>query len=495
MKKYNIFKKWHTKSCNVKELGLLIERNDEDTALDEAFKSAFSIDGSQIKSAKKLIMNTIDKNRYSKNLFKKLFFGFSRRAFSYAACAASILFVVLGGSYLINLGKNSIINNQTTGIEVPNTAVIETLPLQKEFASAVSKHMITKIPDGMPWSIAYSGNSNILFFSSGQSNNYLISYKMTSNKNNSAMRGAELDGIGCDYTSGEVTTMFEPSPDGNSTAIWNCDMNGGGSLGGVKPNVYLFNFNNFRMKEFKRNIASKLALAWSPSSRYFGFVDVNGGNITLYDSTSNSSIDIPFINGKVNSLFISDMGDITVVSDKNYMLSKGNNYKVNKLSIDGYILGYDGSGKIECYSNGKIYRLTGGAPREVADIGAGFKLVRRYKVTGAYENYPAIFTDGNSTKVYFLGSAPVNFKFNYDSYMGGQFSPDLKMYLYTDMDKDGAANYSIIAQDGSTFKIPLESTDKISNLMWFDNTSLAEIKYGVKTLEPGDFIINRIILK
>jgi hypothetical protein len=469
---------------------------DEETAIDDTFKSAFSIDDRDIKSSRELIMNAIDKNRYGKSPFKKVYFGFRKRAFAYAACAALLLLVIVKGPYLSNLFGSY--NNaglpmpgQSTAGKFPDRVVSEALPLPKIIPSVVLWQAYTKLPKGLSWSIIYGGNNKLMIFSS----KLLLLYSLNLSDNTGTMKALELDELGYDYESGEVITMFEPSPDGNSAAIWNSDMNGGGSVAGVNSSLCLYNnFDTFKRKIFKRATDSKLACAWSPSSRYFGFVDINGGSITLYDSVDDKTTDIPFNVGNIKSIFISDFGDITIAADKNYELPKGTGYHIDELGIND-ILGYNKDGRIVYYYNGKIYERAGGAARIIADMGSSFSLVKKYKVTGVFETSPAIFTDGKSTKVYTPDSGLTSFSFSYDPTDRPMFSPDFKLCLLTDNNKDGIESYSVITQEGNSIKLPQEGNSIMSNYVWLDNTSLVRIRHGVHAQSIGDFSIDRMVLK
>lgn len=84
----------------------------EEKNIDEMLKAALDIDNVEFRSSRSEIMKNIDKNRYSKNPFKKIYYHLRKYSIPYTSCAALIvLLLIISPLALKKFSTNSITEN------------------------------------------------------------------------------------------------------------------------------------------------------------------------------------------------------------------------------------------------------------------------------------------------------------------------------------------------------------------------------------------------
>lgn len=83
----------------------------EEKNIDEMLRASLDIDHIEFKSSRVDIMKNIDKNRYSKNPLKKMYYHFKKYSIPYTACAALIVFLLI----ISPLGLKKFSNNDMFG--------------------------------------------------------------------------------------------------------------------------------------------------------------------------------------------------------------------------------------------------------------------------------------------------------------------------------------------------------------------------------------------
>lgn len=481
----------HIKNCDACR-----EMYREESHIQETFRETFQGEGTELKNSSQRILGSIDKKRYGKNPVKRLYFNLRRNTLSYGVCFSLVLLLALISPYLLNMYKGTgekpvtqnvgiSNNNQTQNTATLTEPVDEALPLPKAINNKEALQIVDNIKDGLPWYITYTGDKKLMFY-----NEYcFLAYNLNTDGSGNYYGAIDLEKIRCNYMSGEVITMFAPSPDGNSVVISNNDFNGGGSLVHSNLDIYLYNFKNGSIKTFKDKLQGKLANSWSPNSRYYAFADFAGGSVSVYDAAGDKIDDILF-NGGIKDVFTSDNGDILVLSDRIYLLKKDKSYALEEVNIPGDILGLSSSGEIEYYDKGTIYSMTDGKSIPVNSIGSSYKFANGYTVIGARDKYPIVFTDGTSTIVYTSGiKNGTKFNFGYNLTDNPRFSPDFTKCLLTDFEKA-----RVVTSEGKSLELKGGSQPFMNDYWWFDAKSLVRVIPGVETKEPGDYMISKTTL-
>lgn len=481
---------------------------EEELRNDKAFKDVVNIRNVKFNSSRDEIIKNIDKNRYSKNFSNKLYYRMRRNIVLYAASAV-LFFSIISGSlyfyniYIINAKKptaikddynfiESIKDNTTKEessqkIENLKSSCIETeLQLPKTSSKKDVQEVLDKIktePQGTsPWKFGYVDSNKIIFYN----HSALLAYSYNGGKPK-YYSGIDLDKIDAGYMQGSIHTYFNFSPNGDYVVINNGI--GENDLQSNKYNMYLYNFKSGEMRVISNENKFLLMDTWSSTSNYYAFGDKNGERIFVHDILSDTNITVPFNKGNINSIFISDYGDIIIESSLNingqitsekYLLRKDNSYESEEYLIPGIIIGMK-ENSVLYYNQDTIYKLNSGKSSPVKKLGAGYnieKLEKKY----------ASFTDGISTYLYDYNDNFYKYNISYAQDCSIEFSPDLKKSVLLNNN-----DAKVIYVDNIDNAMELGYFDDFSsNYTWYGNNNLVRISQKNDSDKLGDFSIYKV---
>ena len=476
---------------------------EEELQNDKAFKDVINIRNVKFNSSRDEIIKNIDKNRYSKRFSNKLYHRIRRNIMVYAASAVLFFGILSGSLYFYDIYKNNLIKKtaiednygsienikdsvtkeeSSPNIDSPKSSTIETeIPLPetsniKEVQEVLDK--TKKEPLGTsPWIFGYVDSNKIIFYNQSA----LLAYSYNGGKSK-YYSGIDLDKIDAGYSQGSIHTYFNFSPKGDYVVINNGI--GESDLQNNKYNMYLYSFKSGKMIVISNENKFFLKDTWSSNSNFYAFADKNGERIFIHDILSDTNMTIPFNKGDINSIFISDYGDIVIetsntingqMSSDKYLLRKDNSYESEEYIIPGIIIGIR-ENSVLYYNQDTIYELNSGKSSPVKKLGAGFnieKLEKKY----------ATFTDGIATYIYDYNKNFYKHNISYPQDYSIEFSPDLKKLMLLNHN-----NAKIIYPDNIENAMELGCYDNFSsNYTWFGNNNLIRIsqKYGSDKL--GDF--------
>lgn len=477
----------------------------EELQIKNVFKDVVNIRNTRFNSSRDEIIKNIDKNRYNKSFSNKLFYRIRRNMITYAASAVLFICITSGSIYFYNFytnnsNKPTVVNDDynfienitdnRTNKEVQKNeeknfnSFIETeLPLPKTSSNKDVQEILNKISlepiSSSPWKFGYTDKNKIIFYN----NSALLAYSYNSGKPK-YYSGIDLDKIDGGYIQGPIHTDFNFSPSGDYVVI-NNELNDS-NLQNNKYNMYLYNFKKSEMSIISTENKFLINDTWSNNSNYYVFGDKNGERIFVYDVLSGTNITIPFNKGNIDSIFISDYGDIIIESSTNiegqttlekYILKKDNSYEPEEYFVPGIIIGMR-ENRVLYYNQGTIYQLIEGKSNPIKKLGAGFniqKLEKRY----------AAFTDGICTYIYDYNNSFYKYNNSYAQDFSVEYSSDLKKSLLLNNN-----NVKVYSSDELNNAIELGYFDNFSSsYAWFDNNNLIRISQKSGSDKLGNFII------
>lgn len=478
---------------------------EDELQIEKVFKDVVNIRNIKFISSRDEIIKNIDKKRYSKSFSNKLFYRIRKNIITYAASAVFLISIASGGLYFYSVYINN--SNKTSALKddysyiknikedeankkiepkiqnLKNNLIETELPLPKNSNNKEVQEILNKIktePLGTsPWIFGYVDSNRIIFYN----HSALLAYSYNNGKPK-YYAGIDLDKIDAGYIQGSVHTDFSFSPNGDYVIINNGI--GENTLQNNKYNMYLYNLKTGEMKVISNENKFLLKDAWSSSSSFYAFGDKNGERIFIYDLLSNTNMTIPFNKGTINSIFISDYGDIIIESSPNinnqtsiekYIFRKDNSYEPEEYLIPGFILGMR-ENRVLYYDQDTIYELISGKSSPVKKLGAGFNI---HELKNRY----AAFTDGICTYIYDYNN---NFYKHTTSYNQGysiEFSPDLKKSTLNSLN-----NTTVMHSENTQDDIELGYYDDLSSsYTWFGNNNLIRITNKDGSDKLGDFTI------
>jgi len=149
---------------------------EEEIKIDREFKMVLSIEGIEFSSSRASIINSIDKNRYSKKTSNKILYNFKRyknRYLSYAvAVIAMVIFIpmmlkgVVGGNYKTASNNTAVMSDSSAkyGVVGPESSIVMEKSLEVKTPLEFKSTVITKqdLPDfEMNWKSSTDGKSSV----------------------------------------------------------------------------------------------------------------------------------------------------------------------------------------------------------------------------------------------------------------------------------------------------------------------------------------------
>lgn len=490
----------HIQNC--KNCKMLYE---EELQVENAFKDVLNIRNIKFNSSRDEIIKNIDKNRYSKNFSNKLYYRLRKNIVVYAASVILFFSIISGSLYAYGLYTNTsnkpvsieedyklvenIKKNSKNDIIEPkvdtskNNLIEAELPLPKSSNNKAVQNILNKINNeplgSSPWFFGYVDNKKVIFYN----HSALLAYSYN-NGNPTYYTGIDLEEIDGGYIQGAIHTDLNFSPNGDYVVINNGALDA--NLQNNRYSMYFFNLSNGESKLISNENKDLLIDTWSSTSSFYAFGDRNGERVFVHDIQSGTSRIIPFNKGIINSIFISDYGDIIIESSLNlkgqttfqkYILRKDNSYVPEEYFIPGAIIGMR-ENRVLYYDQTTIYELISGISSPIKELESGFniqKLEKRY----------ASFTDGTCTYVYDYNKS--FYKYNTSNTKDYEFvlSPDLKKSA---MLKNNAAKIMFSNTIQDEIEIGYYG-DLSSSYIWFGNNSLIRISQKNGSTKLGDFVL------
>lgn len=456
----------------------------EEMNLDELLREEINSRDIKFESSREEIMKSINGNRYKGGLLKKLYLRLKKNFIPYTISTACIILIALISinfykSYNLAkglYGKGNTINTvtdnpakETTSHDNPLYKLNEQeIPVTASGVDENINNILNKIKNQSvgvaPWQIGYADDDRIIYY------NYsaLLAYNFDA-KGGYYYGGIDLEKINCGHVQGSVVTNFKFSPDAKYVVI-----NNGASeldIRDKKYEMYLYDFSNRNLKVISKENKFMLQDAWSKSSRFYAFGDLDGSRLFIYDTLKGTSRTLPFKKGTVEDIFVSDDGDILVMSkaynsltsDYNvYVLKNRTGYKLEQINIPGTVLEFN-KGSILYFKDGTVFQYTEENTREIRSIGTDYNIMR---LTESY----VIFSNSKQTVVYDYDKNFCKYNLPFNNDYNIEFSPDLQKCLVLDY------NNPRILLSNNTAEIELKLTiDFAGEYKWLNNNSLVRV--------------------
>ena len=96
---------------------------EENILIDSMFKKALSAEGINFERSRENILNNIDKNRYSKNPIKKLYFNIKKNKMQYLSCAAVLAFILVAIPHISKIQNMQVAKNSKMEVQSKKSVI------------------------------------------------------------------------------------------------------------------------------------------------------------------------------------------------------------------------------------------------------------------------------------------------------------------------------------------------------------------------------------